>query len=220
VPGRWLQGQLVGGFGASVDWWVRQAWTLPEADSQPQYELFNAAVNASPPSSQGFLFLSLSGPSQVLNAAPGGGFVGLTLAHTRDDMSRAVLEGAAFEMRWALEELRAAGIAASELWLAGGATRSPVWPQILADVSGATVVLAGEADWAALGGAMLAGWGAGAFASLEDAISRLQPRVARLSPNPALAGFYDERLNAYQRISRAVNEARKEPSAGAMATVI
>jgi len=235
VPGRWLQGQLVGGFGASVDWWVRQAWPAPEADGQLHYEPFNAAVQASPPGSQGLLFLSLSGPSQALNAAPGGGFVGLTLAHTRNDMSRAVLEGCAFEVRWALEELRAAGtpglatarfaiagasVAAGELWLAGGATRSPVWPQILADVSGASVVLAGEADWAALGGAMLAGWGAGAFATLEEAIARLQPPVARVSPNPALASLYDERLGAYQRLSRAVNQARTGPPAGAVAAVI
>ena len=219
VPGRWLQGQLVGGFGASVDWWVRQAWPSPDPAGQPQYEPFNAAVTASPAGSQGLLFLSLSGPSQVLNAAPGGGFAGLTLAHTRGDMSRAVLEGCAFEVRWALDELRAAGIAAGELWLAGGATRSPVWPQILADVSGAVVVLAGEADWAALGAAMLAGWGAGAFATLEEAIARLQPPVAHVSPNPALATVYGEQLSAYQRLSRALNAA-KGPAAAALASVI
>ncbi|HEX9107491.1 MAG TPA: FGGY family carbohydrate kinase [Longimicrobiales bacterium] len=207
VPGAWLQGQLVGGFGATVDWWVRQTW--PPAEGGPlRYEPFNAAVQASPPGSQGLLFLSLSGPSQVLNPAGGGGFAGLTLAHTRNDMSRAVLEGCAYEVRWALDELRAAGIAADELWLAGGATRSPVWPQILADVSGVPVVLAGEADWAALGGAMLAGWGAGAFPTLEAAIARLQPRVARLTPNPALAGLYAEQLAVYQRVSRAVSAAR------------
>jgi sugar (pentulose or hexulose) kinase len=72
------------------------------------------------------------------------------------------------------------------------------------------VVLAGEADWAALGGAMLAGWGAGAFATLEEAIARLQPPVARVSPNPALASLYDERLRAYQRVSRGINQARTQ----------
>jgi sugar (pentulose or hexulose) kinase len=111
-----------------------------------------------------------------------------------------------------------ASVAADELWLAGGATRSPVWPQILADVSGVPVVLAGdvspgversgEADWAALGGAMLAGWGAGAFPTLEAAIEKLQPAVARVLPNPALAGLYADQLAAYQRISRAVSTAQ------------
>ncbi len=216
VPGLCLQDQLVGGFGATVDWWLRQAWppaerqagppTEPEAP--PNYEAFNAAVAASPPGSQGLLFLSLGGPSQMLNPAPGGGFTGLCLAHTRNDMSRAILEGCAYEVRWALDELRAAGIAADELWLAGGATRSPVWPQILTDISGVPVVLAGEADWAALGGAMLAAWGAGAFATLDEAIAKLQPQVEPLAPNPAVAELYTERLKAYQRASRAMNEAK------------
>jgi xylulokinase len=206
VPGCWLQGQLVGGFGATVDWWLRQAWPSPEPGGRPSYEPFNAAVAASPPGSQGVLFLSLSGPSQMLNPAPGGGFAGLGLSHTRGDLSRAILEGCAYEVRWALDELRAAGISADELWLAGGATRSPVWPQILADVSRVPIVMAGEADWAALGAAMLAAWGAGAFTTLDEAIAKLQPPVERLSPNPALSELYAERLEAYRRVSRAMND--------------
>jgi sugar (pentulose or hexulose) kinase len=165
-------------------------------------------VSASPPGSRDLLFLSLGGPSQIMNAAPGGGFIGMELAHSRADMSRAVLEGCAYEVRWALDELRSAGIPVEELWLAGGANRSPVWPQILADVSGVPLQVAGYADWAALGAAMLAGWGIRAFASLEDGITRLQPKIRRLEPNPALSELYLQRLDVYQSVSRAVNGVR------------
>jgi sugar (pentulose or hexulose) kinase len=212
VPDRWLQGQLVGGFGATVDWWLRQAW--PATDRQPQYELFNEAVRSGLPGSQGVLFLSLNGPSQVARSVSGGGFVGVELAHTRADLCRAILEGCAYEVRWALDGLRSSGIPIEELWLAGGATRSPVWPQILADVCGVPLVVAGDANWAALGAAMLAGWGAGAYLTLDDAIARLQPSVERLSPNPALADLYADRLVAYQRVSRAINAARSAPASG------
>jgi len=216
VPQCWLQGQLVGGFGATVDWWLRQIWQAPDSDglfdNQRAYEWLNEAVRRSPPGSQGLLFLSLNGPSQVSSAVPGGGFIGLELAHTRADMSRAVLEGCAYEVRWALDELRASDIPVEELWLAGGATRSPAWPQILADVSGVPIVVASYADWAALGGAMLAAWGAHAFATLEEGIARLQPPVERVLPNPALADLYADRLAAYRRITLAVNEARSAPS--------
>ncbi|MBI2975753.1 MAG: hypothetical protein HYY33_02255, partial [Chloroflexi bacterium] len=216
VPHCWLQGQLVGGFGATVDWWLRQIWQAPDSDgpldNQRAYEWLNEAVRCSPPGSQGLLFLSLNGPSQVPNAAPGGGFIGMELVHTRADMSRAILEGCAYEVRWALDELRASGISVEELWLAGGATRSPVWPQILADVSGVPIVVAGYADWAALGGAMLAGWGAHAFASLDEGIARLQPPVQRVLPNAALSTLYLERVAAYRQVARAVNEARTLPS--------
>jgi sugar (pentulose or hexulose) kinase len=73
-------------------------------------------------------------------------------------------------------------------------------------------VVAGDADWAALGGAMLAAWGARAFATLEEGIARLQPPVERVLPNPALADLYADRLAAYRRVTLAVNEARSAPS--------
>jgi sugar (pentulose or hexulose) kinase len=212
VPERRLGGQLVGGFGATIDWLLRQnlaeAGAADTADLGPLYELLNTLVASSPAGSRGLLFLSLSGPSQIMNAHPGGGFVGLELAHTRADMCRAVLEGCAFEVRWALDELRAAGIPVEELWLAGGANRSPVWPQILADVCGIPLQVAGYADWAALGAAALAGWGIGAFPTLDAAIQQLQPPIQRLEPDPAAAALYAERLDVYKRISRAMNTAR------------
>ena len=206
VPERRLGGQLVGGFGATIDWWLRQ--TFDTTDTAASYKDLNDLVSASPPGSKDLLFLSLSGPSQVMNAGSGGGFIGLELVHTRADMSRAILEGCAYEVRWALDELRLAGIPVEELWLAGGANQSPVWPQILADVSGVPLQVAGYADWAALGAAILAGWGIRAYANLEDGIARLQPQLQRLEPNRSLSEFYLQRLASYQSISRAVSTAR------------
>ncbi|MDR3577656.1 MAG: FGGY family carbohydrate kinase [Anaerolineaceae bacterium] len=212
APERRIAGQLVGGFGATVDWWMKQTYQAAHAAEPTHpgrlYDYLNEAVASSPAGSRGLMFLSLSGPSQIMNATPGGGFIGMELAHTQADMSRAILEGCAFEVRWALNELGTAGIPVEELWLAGGANRSPVWPQILADVGGKPLQVASYADWAALGGAVLAGWGIGAFATLEEGITHLQPHLQRLEPNPALLDFYSERLAAYQNVSRAVNTAR------------
>ena len=101
-----------------------------------------------------------------------GGFVGLRLDHTRIDMSRAILEGVAFELRWALENIRQAGLPVEHLWVAGGATQSPVWPQILADVSGVPISLTHYAQWPALGAAILAGTGSGIFDTQEAGINR------------------------------------------------
>ena len=161
----------------------------------------NAALAESAPGSHGLLFTPLSGPSQLPGAAPGGTLAGLQLAHTRADMARAILEGCAFEVRWALDQLRGSGLPTTELWIAGGASASPVWPQILADISGVPIVLADYANWAALGGAALAGWGAGAFPTLEEGIARLQPPVRRLQPDAALGELYSERYAAYRRLA-------------------
>ncbi len=215
AKGKRLGGQLVGGFGATVDWYLRQIFTTLGAsdvrDLGPTYESLNEAVLSSPPGSQGLLFLSLSGPSQIMNAAPGGGFVGMGLAHTRADMARSLLEGCAYEVRWALDELRAAGISVEDLWLAGGANRSPVWPQILTDVCGIPLHVASYANWAALGAAALAGWGIGAYRTLQEGVARLGPSLQGLNPNPALKDIYGERLEAYRRASRALNRMDSAP---------
>ena len=147
VPQRWLGGQLVGGFGATVDWWLHHAWPAPEAGTPPSekslYEQLDEAVRSSPPGSRDLLFLSLNGPSQVANAVPGGGFIGMDLAHTRADLCRAVLEGCAYEVRWARDELRSAGIPVDELWLAGGAPRSPGRPEQFCEGTGLASIVGG-----------------------------------------------------------------------------
>jgi sugar (pentulose or hexulose) kinase len=120
-------------------------------------------------------------------------------------MCRAILEGCAYEVCWALDELRLAGIPVEELWLAGGANRSPVWPQILADVCGTPLQVAEYTDWAALGAAILAGWGIGAYPTLQEGIAHLQPHLQSLKPNLKVKALYAQRLGKYQQISRVLN---------------
>ena len=153
---RWTITQLLGGFGATVDWWLNQAWQSPDPGSRSEkkqlYALLDRALLDSTPGSHDLLFLPLGELAHNPGDLAGGGFIGMNLAHTRTDMSRAILEGCAFEVRWFLDDLRTAGMAVEELWISGGATGSPVWPQILADVTGLPIVLANYPNWAAAGG--------------------------------------------------------------------
>jgi xylulokinase len=203
APQRWTISQLLGGFGASVEWCLRQCWQSANPDTAlPRAELythFDNAVAQSKPGCNGLLFMPLGGTSQ-------GGFVGLRLDHTRTDMSRAVLEGAAFELRWALESIQQAGLPVEHLWVAGGATHSPVWPQILADVSGVPISLTQYAQWPALGAAILAGTGAGIFETLEEGIDRFQKSPRRIMPDENLTQFYSERFAAYKQTAQRLAE--------------
>ena len=199
APDRWTPSQYLGGFGATVAWWLDQSWQSPDPnhvlDRSHLFDLFDAALRESTPGCRGLYFLPLDSPSR-------GVFAGLTLAHTRTDMSRAILEGVAFEVRWALENLRAAGMPVEELWIAGGATNSPVWPQILADITGVPIILADYPSWAALGAAALAGWGVGAFPTLAAASDRLRPPVHRLKPDPSLAPTYRSAFDRYRKLAQ------------------
>jgi xylulokinase len=87
----------------------------------------------------------------------GGAWAGLTLAHQRDDLLRAALEGVAFLLRGKLDDLRAhcpPGPAAIQL--AGGGSRDPAWRQLLADALGVPLYPAGDGWLTPRGAAMIA----------------------------------------------------------------
>lgn len=204
IPHRWTISQLMGGFGAAVEWYLSQCWQSATPDATLSraelYTYFDQSLTRSQAGSNGLLFLPLGGSVQAADSKASGGFVGLRLDHTRADMSRAVIEGAAFELRWMLENMRQAGLPVEHLWVAGGATRSPVWPQILADVSGVPISLTQYAQWPALGAAILAGTGVGLFETLAEGIARFQKSPHQVAPNVTLAQFYSERFVAYQQM--------------------
>jgi sugar (pentulose or hexulose) kinase len=90
-----------------------------------------------------------------------GGFLGLSVYHTRSHMFRAVLEGVAYAMRYSLEAAWETGIKLNRATLVDGGARSPLWRQIIADVTGVPMSYIPDAQEAPLGDAILAGLGTG-----------------------------------------------------------
>jgi xylulokinase len=83
-----------------------------------------------------------------------GAFIGLSAAHTRDDLVRAVLEGVVYAYRHALETLVSDPVAS--LTLTGGGTRSAGWCQLFADALGLPVDVAEDAGNVGVRGAVIA----------------------------------------------------------------
>jgi xylulokinase len=97
----------------------------------------------------------------------GGAWTGLTLAHGRDDLLRAALEGVAFLLRGRLDDLRADTTPGpTAMQLAGGGSRTPGWRQLLADALAVPLYPAGNGWLTARGAAQLA---AAATGLLRDA---------------------------------------------------
>ncbi len=84
------------------------------------------------------------------------------------------MESAAYELSWALERVTAADIPIRKLWMVGGAAQSPLWPIILANVTGIPIQLPQYDNWPALGAAILAGYGVGVFESYGAGLENFQ----------------------------------------------
>jgi xylulokinase len=117
-------------------------------------------------------------------------------------MARAIMEGAAYELRWALERLRQAGRPIDAMWMVGGATESPLWPQIVADVTGVPVSLPQVAHGPALGAAILGGMGLGLFGSIKEGQARFPVLARTILPEDTHAPAYDRQFATYQRLAR------------------
>jgi xylulokinase len=102
-----------------------------------------------------------------------GAFVGLTVAHERRHLTRAVLEGVAYGLRDGLDLMLGAGMPApSVVRASGGGLASELWRQILADVLGVAIAGVGTTEGAAYGAALLAAPAGGLAASVDEAVER------------------------------------------------
>src|SRR5262249_50239949 len=139
-----------------------------------------------PACSEGLLFLPYLTGERSPHADPNarGAFVGLTLRHGRDQMVRAVLEGVAFGLRDLLELARGVPGPGKRLRLTGGAAKSALWRQIMADVFQAEVVTVNSAHGAAFGAAILAGVGVGMYSDVEAATRAVVRETGADAPGP------------------------------------
>ncbi|MDX1412869.1 MAG: FGGY family carbohydrate kinase [Candidatus Promineifilaceae bacterium] len=200
APNLWTISQSLGGLGASLEWWSKQAWKGIEGQVAREeiYRGLNAELEESTGGADGLYFLPVTGGHSGPATTQKGGFVGLQLSHTRGDMARAILEGAAFELRWCLDNIRSAGLPVNNLWMVGGAANSTEWPKILASVTNTTLHLPQYDNWPALGAALLGGLGSGIFNSIKEGLNRFQRPTYTVDPDQPQAVAYDNSFNEYR----------------------
>ena len=145
--------------------------------------------------------------SPIWDAQAKGAFIGLSLAHGRAHLYRAVLEGVSFALQHNIEAGRQSGQPLDpRLIVVGGAAHSDLWMQIVADITGYPVFTIEEEVEAALGAAMLAALGAG----LVDAATAERgwvTLVERARPEPEAQAIYRERFEIYKSLYPALRDA-------------
>jgi len=140
--------------------------------------------------------------------------VGVTLRHTRAHFARAVLEGVAYALNDTFGIFADVGVPVSEVRASGGGAKSAVWRQIHADVTGFPHVTLAVDEGPALGAAILAMVGTGAYSSVAAACGAIVQTVATCAPRPEAQAVYRK----YYPIYRALYPALKASFAAVSAT--
>lgn len=172
IPGAWHYMGSVNSAGASLKWWRDNFY--PE---DAEYVAINEDAISSKIGANRLLYLPyLNGEqSPHFNLTCRGSFVGLAAIHTKKDMTRAVMEGVTYALRDIMSGIRNTGVEVDRVHMCGGGSKSDFWRQLLSDVYGLPVLLPDmkSENSAALGVAILAAVGCGAYPSVVDACDKI-----------------------------------------------
>jgi xylulokinase len=203
VPGYWFHmGVMLSAAGGMR--WLRDA--LASGSSYAQLSDLAAQV---PRGAEGLVFAPYLTGERHPHPDPlaRGAFVGLTLRSGLGHMVRAVMEGVAFGMRDNLELLRARGVRPETAAVSGGAAQSQVWRQIITDIAGIPLYTVNSTEGAALGAAILAAVGAGAWPDVPAACADLIRSVDVTEPEAAGAADYERLYPIYRQLYPALSTA-------------
>ena len=190
-------------FGATLCSGMSISWAKNKVFRVGSYEEINAAVAAVSPGADGLIYLPyLSGErTPHMNPDARGVFFGMTLGQEQGHFLRAVMEGVTYSLRDCLGILQELGIDAPEIIASGGATASPQWMQMQADILGKPVRVSRVKEQACLGSCLLAAVGTGVLPSLEEACGRFAVMDERVYlPDAANADVYREGYDTYRRL--------------------
>lgn len=144
-------------------------------------------------------------------------FLGLALRHGRAALTRAVMEGVVFGMRQGLDLLGELGVRPACVLACGGANRHPLWLRLQADIYGLSVLPAASPEATACGAGLLAGLGAGVFASFSAATASIPAPLAPVHPDPAAVERYALAYDRFKRLYpalKAATSAAGQPAIG------
>jgi xylulokinase len=206
-PATWLLENPGFVSGGNLRWW-RDQFAPIERDAEAvglgdAYDFLSTEAGHVAPGAEGLVFLPCMQGAMApeWNGSARGVFYGLTLAHTRDHMTRAILEGSAFALRDILAAMRDAGLDVRRLTIVGGGAKGALWRQIKADVTGLPVRVPESVETTATGAAILASVAAGLHETVADAVEafvRFRPETHE--PDDRSRDRYDEAYTRYRAV--------------------
>jgi len=207
IPGRWHVMGVTQAAGLSLRWF-RDRFGVLGKDGRDPYDVLAEEASAAPAGSEGAFWVPYLMGERTPHLDPNAraALLGLTASHTRGHLIRAVMEGVAFSLKdtfTIFEEMR---IPVTSIRLGGGGARSPLWRQIQADVYEHEVEIVAAEEGAAYGAAILAGTGAGAWASVDEACDKVVRVASRIAVDPAGTRTMQQAYGTYRKIYPALRQ--------------
>ncbi len=205
VPGRWHVMGVTQAAGLSLRWF-RDVFGAGGNDGRDPYERLTEEASAAPAGSDGLLWAPYLMGERTPHLDPNarGALIGLTASHGRSHIIRSILEGVAFSLKDTFTLFEDMKVPVNRIRLGGGGARSSLWRQIQADVYSHDVETVQAEEGAAYGAAILAGVGAKAWDSVDEACSRVVRIAEKTAPRPAAVKTMRNGYTAYRKMYGAI----------------
>ena len=176
--------------------WIVDQFTR-DLDPKTAMAQLAAEAAASPPGANGLVALPyFSGErTPIHNTHAKGAVLGLTLAQTRAEAYRAIIEGIAFATNHILETYADAAAAPSSIRAVGGGLRNPLWTQATSDVAGRIQRFARSASASSRRRIPCLGRNRRRD---EGSHRGLDPPVSRIEPGPTTSEIYRRRYAMFR----------------------
>jgi xylulokinase len=218
VPGKWfIMGVNLSG-GGCLQWFRNQLCSAEMAqanDPEELYEKLSAEAESIQAVCVGLMFLPyLSGERHPHDDADARGcFIGLSLAHTRGHMVRAIMEGVAYNMRESKTLIEAMNIPVKQVRPSGGGSRSKLWRKIQQNVFNTNIERVRCDQGPAFGAALLAAVSEGTYKSVEEACEATITCDQENLFMPQVSSIYERAFPIYQHLYRSLKHDFKRMSA-------
>ena len=212
IPGYYLMLEGSATSAANLEWFVTNFLEadkkLLEAEGhRGVFDLCNelvASTGVSEPQDSGITFLPYLYGSPVGVDAKAC-FIGLHGSHTRADLLRAIYEGVVFGHRWHVEKLLQFRPIPDAIRLTGGACKSDVWMQIIADILQAPIEVPAGSELGALGASICGSVAVGMHDSYESACAAMVHIDRRYEPNKENAAVYEAKYTKFKQLVNKLN---------------
>jgi xylulokinase len=207
IPGRYVSFIYNQG-GALVKWYrdtfAATEYQQAEKDGQSVYPALFAELPTEPSGVLVLPHFAPTGPPKFITDSAGV-ISGLHLETARGEILKGIIEGAAFYLKEVVDSLPGTGIQMKNYRAVGGGSRSDVWVQTCADIFGKPFFRPVIREAGALGAAIIAGVGAGVFASFSEAIASMVKLERTFEPDLARCERYQARFRDYQRLASSIS---------------
>ncbi|MDC7226598.1 MAG: FGGY-family carbohydrate kinase [Spirochaetales bacterium] len=184
--------------------WIKAQLTPSGTDVSADYSVFIDAAASSPSGADGLLFLPYLAGERAPHWDPSarGAFLGLGLHHDRCDMIRAVLESTGYAMRDVIEVMTENGGRVDEMRITGGPSKSGLWNQIKADITGRRLLVPESTESELLGNLVIALRALGDTDELAASADRIVRIKDVYEPDAGRHAIYSEYFELYRESYR------------------